>query len=63
MRFDDSCLPNQQQQQYLPQFESILDGHLSRHLLPAPFRLEKENTTYKRLVGSEPRFHKHLHQN
>jgi hypothetical protein len=29
----------------LPQFESILDGHLSRHLLPAPFRLEIENTT------------------
>jgi hypothetical protein len=26
-------------------FESILDGHLSRHLLPAPFRLEIENTT------------------
>ena len=30
---------------FLPQFESILDGHLSRHLLPAPFRLEIENTT------------------
>jgi hypothetical protein len=29
----------------LPQFESILDGHLSRHFLPAPFRLEIENTT------------------
>jgi hypothetical protein len=25
--------------------ESILDGHLSRHLLPAPCRLEIENTT------------------
>jgi hypothetical protein len=23
----------------------ILDGRLSRHLLPAPFRLEIENTT------------------
>jgi len=29
----------------LPQFESILDGHLSRYLLPAPFHLEIENTT------------------
>jgi len=37
-------LPNQQQQKLLPQFESILDGHLSRHLLPAPFRPEIENT-------------------
>jgi hypothetical protein len=25
--------------------ESILDGHLSRYLLPAPYRLEIENTT------------------
>jgi len=39
-------LPNhQQQQQCLLQFESILDGHHSRHFLPAPFRLEIENTT------------------
>jgi hypothetical protein len=45
MRFDDHFWPNQQQQQCLPQFESILDGHLSRHFLPAPFRLEIENTT------------------
>jgi hypothetical protein len=38
-------LPNQQQQQCLRQFESILDGHLSRRdLLAAPFRLEIENT-------------------
>jgi len=37
-------LSNQQQPQCLPQFESILDGHLSRHL-PAPARLEIENTT------------------
>jgi hypothetical protein len=29
----------------LPHFESILDGHLSRHLPPAPFRLEIVNTT------------------
>jgi hypothetical protein len=34
-----------QEQVCLPQFESILDGHLSRHLLPAPFRLEIEKTT------------------
>ena len=27
------------------QFESILDGHLSRHLLLPPIRLEIENTT------------------
>ena len=39
-----SFWPNQQQQQCLPQFESILDGHLSRHFLPAPFCLEIENT-------------------
>jgi len=38
MRFGHFLL-NQQQQQCLPQFESILDGHLS-HLLPAAFRLE-----------------------
>jgi len=38
--------------------ESILDGHLSRHLLPAPFSLEIENTTYKRLISSEPHSHK-----
>jgi hypothetical protein len=46
MRFHgDFLLNQQQQQQYLPQFESFLDGHLSRHFLPAPFRLEIENTT------------------
>jgi hypothetical protein len=33
-------------------------GHHSRHLLPAPFRLEIEKTTKKRLIGSEPRSHK-----
>jgi hypothetical protein len=33
------------QQQYLPHFESILDGHLSRHFLPASFCLEIEITT------------------
>jgi hypothetical protein len=45
MRFDGHFLPNQQQQQRLSQFESILDSHLTHHLLPAPFRLEIENTT------------------
>jgi hypothetical protein len=45
MRFDGHFWPNQQQQQYLPQFKSILDGHLSRHLIPAPLCLEIENTT------------------
>jgi hypothetical protein len=46
MRFDGHFLLIQQQrQQCLPQFESILVGHLSRHLLPAPVRLEIENTT------------------
>jgi len=45
MRFDGHSWPNQQPQQCLPHFELILDRHLSRHLLPAPFRLEIENTT------------------
>jgi hypothetical protein len=54
MPVDGHFLPNQQQQKCLPQFESILDGHLSRHLLPGPFRLEIENTTEKRLIGSQP---------
>jgi len=45
VRFDSHFWPNQQQQQCLPQFESILEGQLPRHLLPAPFRLEIENTT------------------
>jgi hypothetical protein len=40
MQFDGHFWPNQQQHQCLPQFESILDGHLSRYLLSAPFRLE-----------------------
>ena len=44
MRFDGHFWPNYQQQQWLPQFESILDGHLSRRHLPAPFRLEIETT-------------------
>ena len=39
-----SLLTNQQQQQYLPQFESILHGHISSHLLLGPFRIEIENT-------------------
>jgi len=58
MRFDDHVWPNQQQQRCLPQFESILDGRLSSHFLPAPFRLKIENTTYKRLIGSQPHCHK-----
>jgi hypothetical protein len=40
-----SFLKNQQQQQCLPQFDSILDGYLSRHFRLATFRLEIENTT------------------
>ena len=44
MWFDGHFWPNQQQQQCLPQFESILEGHLPRHLLPVTFRLEIENS-------------------
>jgi hypothetical protein len=58
MPFNCHFWPNQKQQQFLPQFESILDGHLSHHLLPAPFCLEIKNTTQKRLIGSEPHSHK-----
>jgi len=47
MRFYGHFLPNQQQQQCLPQFESILDGHLSHHLLPAPFLLEIQKNHLK----------------
>jgi hypothetical protein len=36
----------------------ILDGHLFRHLPPAPFHVEIENTAYKRLIGSQPHFRK-----
>jgi len=39
-----SFWPNKQQQQCLPQFELILDNHLSSHLLLAPFHLKIENT-------------------
>jgi hypothetical protein len=35
-----------------------LDGHFSRHLLPAPFCLKIENTNSKRLIGSQPHSHK-----
>jgi hypothetical protein len=56
MRFEGQFWPNQQQQQCLPQFELILDGHLSHHLLSGPFRLEIENTTKKRLIGSHKPF-------
>ena len=45
MQFDGHFWPNEQQQQCLPQFKSILDNHLSRQFLPAPFFLEIENTT------------------
>jgi len=38
-------LPNQQEKQCLAQFESILEGHISRHFLAAPLRHEIENTT------------------
>jgi len=44
MRFEGHFLPNQQQQKFLSQFDSFLDFHLSRHLLPVPYRLEIENT-------------------
>ena len=43
MRFDSHFWPNQQQQQCLHQFKSIMNGHLSYHL-PAPFCLEIHNT-------------------
>jgi hypothetical protein len=39
-------------------FESILDGHLSRHLLLVLFSLEIENTTQKHFISSEPHSHK-----
>jgi hypothetical protein len=58
MWVDGHFWPNQQQQQRLPQYESILDVHLSRHLLPASFHLKIENTTRKHLISSEPHFHK-----
>ena len=58
MQFDGHFWPNQQHQQCLVQFKSILDGHLSRRHLPAPFCLEIENTTTKRLIGLEPHSHK-----
>jgi hypothetical protein len=34
--------------------QAILDGRLSHHLLPAPFRLEIENTISKHLIDSQP---------
>jgi hypothetical protein len=58
LRFDGHFWPNQQQQQCLPQFESTLDDHLSPHIIPGPFRLEIQNTTWKRLIGSDPHSHK-----
>jgi len=62
LQFGGHFVPNQWQQQCLSQFKSILDSHLSRHHLPAPFRLEIENTTLKCLIGSDPHSHKPLHQ-
>jgi len=44
MQFNGNFWPKHQQQ-CLPQFESILNGHFSCHFLPAPFRLKIENTT------------------
>ena len=58
IRWSIFFLLNQQQQECLPQFESILDIHLSRHLLPAPFHLKIENTTQKCLISSQPYSHK-----
>jgi hypothetical protein len=52
MQFDGQIWTNQQQQQCLPQFKSILDGHNSSLSLPAPFCLEIENTTSILLIGS-----------
>jgi len=45
MQFDSHFWPNQQQQQCLPQLESILEGHLSHHPLQASFCLKNDNTT------------------
>jgi hypothetical protein len=45
MRFNGHFWLNQQQQRCSPQFESILDDHLSHHLLPAPFLLRIKFTT------------------
>ena len=45
MRFDGHFRPNQQQPQFLRQFESILEDYLSRHFLPKPLHLEIENNT------------------
>jgi hypothetical protein len=42
MQIDGHFWPIQQQQQGLPQFKSILDSQLSRHI-PAFFRLQIEN--------------------
>jgi len=49
---------NQQQQQCLPQLESILDSHLACHLLRAPFHLKIKNAIWKHLISSEPYSHK-----
>jgi hypothetical protein len=57
MQLEGHFRQNQQQQNCLCQFELILDSHISRHLLPAPFRFEIKNTS-KRFIGSQPHSHK-----
>jgi hypothetical protein len=42
----------------LTQFQSILDSHLSRYLLPAPVRIKIKNSIEKHLIGLEPYSHK-----
>ena len=57
MRFDGHFWPNQQQQPCISQFESILDRHLSRRHLPAPFHLKIENTNLNHCIGSDSHSH------
>jgi hypothetical protein len=51
MRFDGHFRTNQQTAAMFTSVPSPLH-------LPAPFRLEIENTNYKRLIGSQPHSHK-----
>ena len=57
MRFEGHFWPNQQQQQCLPQFKPVLDGHLSSSSTSS---LPSQNREYhlKSLIGSEPHSHK-----
>ena len=57
MWFEGNFLPNQKQQQRLPQFDSILDIHHSRHILPAPFHIKIENTNLNHWIGSDSHSH------